>query len=352
MNTEVKFPDGPPTERDPRPLVRPPRPGLPGFAIVVIAIAAAVLLFLVLDAQRRSVQSPDVATATGPAFAPPPPLAIPQEGVVQPQVLPPPPVFRPLAPAYVPPAPRYSPAPPPPPPIVQEPVRQDRRPLPPPTRTEGPAFSRHSSETNPALVVDNSSSGLPVGTLIPAVLETPIDTTRPGPARAIVSRDTYAADGQRILVPRGSRLIGEYQSDVRAGQSRVLVNWTRVVRPDGAVLRLGAPAVDQMGAAGIPGRANSFFLSRFLNAALQTALMVGGNLVSGGAANTVIVGMPAGGVTAVAGQGLISGDDRRPRIRVKAGTLFNVFVSRDVDLNTSAAAEPVPAPPPPPQPAQ
>ena len=57
------------------------------------------------------------------------------------------------------------------------------------------------------------------GTLIPAVLETAINTDVPGYVRAVVSQDVRSFDGSRVLVPRSSRLIGQYQSGLQAGRS-------------------------------------------------------------------------------------------------------------------------------------
>jgi type IV secretory pathway VirB10-like protein len=85
---------------------------------------------------------------------------------------------------------------------------------------------------------------------------------------------------------------------------------------------------------------NSFFLSRFFNAALQTALTLGGNLVSERGGNTVIVGLPGGASNVIAGQNLVSGGNNRRKITVKQGTVFNVFVARDLDFSGSAAPAP------------
>ncbi|MCY7398760.1 MAG: TrbI/VirB10 family protein [Sphingomonas bacterium] len=332
MSVAIKTRDVTPGERDPRPIVAVPRRGVPGALIAAVGLAAALLLFLLLNNQRRS--EPFTASGDDPelvAYAPPPPLSIPSETIPQTQYIP---VVaaRPFAPAPVAVAPVPAPTP--------APVREryeDPRPLPPPIYREPPPERPirvpergRAASGEPALVLDTSAE-IPIGTLIPAVLETPIDTSRPGLARAIVARDARGLDGQRVLVPRGSRLIGEYQSDVRSGQNRVLVNWTRLIRPDGAAIRLGVPSADEMGAAGIPGQYHSFFLKRFFNAALQTALSVGGNLVGQSAGNTVVVGLP-NSLGATAGQGLIS-NDIRPKITVKPGTLFNVFVAREIDLS-------------------
>src|SRR6185369_10099607 len=73
--------------------------------------------------------------------------------------------------------------------------------------------------TNPAQTVTQ-------GTLIAAVLETSINTDLPGYVRALVSRDVRSFDGSQILIPRSSRLIGQYKSGLAAGQTRAYVIWT------------------------------------------------------------------------------------------------------------------------------
>ena len=77
--------------------------------------------------------------------------------------------------------------------------------------------------------------------MIPAVLETAINTDVPGYVRAVVSQDVRSFDGTRVLVPRSSRLIGQYQSGLQAGQKRAYVIWTRLIRPDGVSVALASP---------------------------------------------------------------------------------------------------------------
>jgi len=181
-------------------------------------------------------------------------------------------------------------------------------------------------------VIGNRGTIVAAGTMIPAVLETPIDSTRPGLIRAVVSEDARGFDGRHVLVPRGSRLIGEYQSDIRAGQHRVLVNWTRLIRPDGITIRIGSPAADAMGGAGVPGRVNNYFFERFAGAALQSALAVGVNLASRPGNGSVIVGLP-GNAAGTIGQNLIPTNDLQPKISVKQGAVVNVFVAHDLDFS-------------------
>jgi len=176
-------------------------------------------------------------------------------------------------------------------------------------------------------VLANRATTVQQGTLIPAVLETALDSTRPGLARAIVSRDVRGFDGSRILIPRGSRLIGEYRSDAEAGQNRMLVNWIRLIRPDGATIAIGSPAGDTLGRGGIRASVNSHFFERFAGAILQSALDVGVNLASRSVDSSVVVlpGGLQGGATRFPNQ-------VRPTLKVKAATSISIFVARDLDF--------------------
>src|SRR3546814_16231131 len=89
--------------------------------------------------------------------------------------------------------------------------------------------------------MSNRSTTVPQGTLIPAVLETAFNSTGSGFARALVQRDIYGFDGARVLIPRGSRLHGEYASDTSPGQKRAFVTWTRLIRPDGVTIAPASP---------------------------------------------------------------------------------------------------------------
>lgn len=138
------------------------------------------------------------------------------------------------------------------------------------------------------------------GTLIPAVLETAIDTDVPGYVRAVVSVDVRSFDGTRVLVPRSSRLIGQYKSGLQAGQKRAYVIWTRLIRPDGVSVNIGSPAVGFAGDAGLEGKVNSHFFERFGSAMLLS--VVGGLSAIGGNAGVIIAGGGQSAAAAAVGQ--------------------------------------------------
>lgn len=171
------------------------------------------------------------------------------------------------------------------------------------------------------------------GTLIPAVLETAIDTDVPGYARAVVSQDVRSFDGSKVLIPRSSRLIGEYKGVTQAGQRRAYLMWTRLVRPDGVSIALASPAADFTGQAGIGGQVNSHFFSRFGSSILLSILGGAGTLATGGA-STVIVGGAGQSAASVAAQ---HDGNRPPTIKVRQGEPIRVFTARDLIFGDDGA---------------
>ncbi|NUR46389.1 MAG: type VI secretion protein [Sphingomonas sp.] len=172
------------------------------------------------------------------------------------------------------------------------------------------------------------------GTLIAAVLETAIDTDVPGYVRAVVSQDVKSFDGSRILIPRSSRLIGEYKGATQAGQRRAYLMWTRLVRPDGVSIALASPAADFSGQAGVGGQVNSHFFSRFGSSILLSILGGAGGLVTGGA-STVIVGGAGQSAASVAAA---HDGNRGPTIKVRQGEPIRVFTARDLIFSGDGAA--------------
>lgn len=106
------------------------------------------------------------------------------------------------------------------------------------------------------------------GSIIQAALETAINSDLPGTIRAIVSRDVRSYDGRRVLIPKGSRLIGEYRSDLKLAQERILIVWNRVVTPDGISVHIGGAGIDRLGRSGASGQVDTHFIERFGSAAL------------------------------------------------------------------------------------
>jgi type IV secretion system protein VirB10 len=183
-----------------------------------------------------------------------------------------------------------------------------------------------SSDSASASPMANAAMTIVQGTMIPAVLETAIDSDLPGYARAVVTRDVRSFDGSRLLVPRSSRLIGQYKSGLTAGQKRIYVMWTRLIRPDGVSVAIASPSTDYSGRSGLSGSVDGHFLQRFGSAMVMTVL---GGLTGG--SSLVLSGQSAASVAAD------RDSQRPPTIRVPIGQPIRVFVSRDLDFSTVTA---------------
>lgn len=353
-----------PAEGPVRPIVRLPRSGLSTGAIACGAALAALFLFSTLEARRRTPAQASIWTAQregGPAISDPPPLrflggaaAIVPVAMVIPAASagaptpPPPQAIR----AYYeranqpppPPQPAYYPPPPQPVPpsvtpqahgstasaLVIDTTSSNNAGGPavpasasPTGGSGGPARARSSMLANRAMTV-------PQGTLIPAVLETAFDSTRPGFARAIVSRDVRGFDGAKILIPRGSSLVGEYHSDTAPGQKRATIMWTRLLRPDGATIALDSPAVDPVGRGGVRASVNNHIPARIFDALLQSSFQIGTMLATRAATGSVIVALPSNFQNSVAPPTQTA--QIPPTLKVPAGSSISIFVARDLEF--------------------
>ncbi len=179
--------------------------------------------------------------------------------------------------------------------------------------------------------IANSSYTVPQGAIIAGVLETAINSDLPGYVRAVVSRDVMGFDGRRVLIPSGSRLIGQYRSGLTAGQSRAFIIWTRLTRPDGVTISLGSPATDTLGRAGLGGKVDSHFLKRFGSAILLSVVQSGLGLLQRGG-NDVVV-RTADDAKSVAGIALQRDINIPPTVKVAQGTAIRIFTARDLDFS-------------------
>ncbi len=132
--------------------------------------------------------------------------------------------------------------------------------------------------TKQAAVIANPSHTIMQGTLIEAALETAINSDLPGAVAAIVTGDVWSFDMTRVLVPRGSRLFGRYESDVGVGQKRILIAWNRIVTTDGQSVDLAAYGTDGLGRSGLPAKVRSHFIEKFGAATLLSIIGAGPDL--------------------------------------------------------------------------
>ena len=196
------------------------------------------------------------------------------------------------------------------------------------------------AEGSEAQQLHNLNRLVPQGAIISAVMETALNSDLPGYARALVTKDVLSFDGSAVLIPAGSRVIGEYNSGVAQGASRIFIVWSRLIRPDGVSIALGSPAVDELGRGGLNGKVNRHFLQRF-GGAILLSVLTGGigaltNRIGGG--STIVVNS-TNEATSLATQAS-RGNDIPPTIKTNQGALVKIFVARDLDFTAVGPARP------------
>ena len=202
-------------------------------------------------------------------------------------------------------------------------------------------------------MIEDRSRTIAQGKLLSAILETSINTEFPGPVRGIITRDVYGEAGREILIPKGSRLYGTYSAEIKRGQGRVNISWSRLLRPDGISLSISLSASDQSGRAGIPGEADNRYSSLVANSLLASVLAVAGTAaaqqVMGGNTQTSTTINASQGTTTTFGNagnqaladvtktiidivtGIIKNTiDLNPVIRIPQGARMTVIVNNDI----------------------
>jgi type IV secretory pathway VirB10-like protein len=181
---------------------------------------------------------------------------------------------------------------------------------------------------------------LMAGTIIPAALVTGINSDLPGEIIATVTQNVYdTVTGRYLLLPQGSRLLGQYDSQVTYGQRRVLLVWTRLLMPDGSSIVLERlPGVDMAGYSGVEDGVNWHWGRIFAGAALTTLLGVNAQLVAGNAnanSGSIVIATRQSAQDSVnqVGQQITRKNlSIQPTLTARPGLPLNVIVNKDIVL--------------------
>ena len=218
--------------------------------------------------------------------------------------------------------------------------------------------------------LDRPDALVVAGTMIAGALITAIQSDLPGQVKAVTSDDVWSLDGRRVLIAKGSQLIGEYRSGLAQGQTRVFIVWTRVIGTGEAgtySVQLGSIGTDPLGRSGAAGFVDNHYVERFGSAILLSVvggaaqfLSTLGQSQNTATATSVTVTDPiTGHVTTTTTQPVASQNQARqigaqqasqtltqlaqealrnsinipPTILVDQGTQISIFVKRDLDFS-------------------
>jgi type IV secretion system protein VirB10 len=185
-----------------------------------------------------------------------------------------------------------------------------------------------------------------IGTIIPGILETAVNTDLPGNILARVTRNIYdSLTGRKLLIPQGSVLIAQYNSSVSFAQRRVQIVWDTLVRPDGLQLDLGGMnAVDAAGMSGqkalyhenwfeylkAAGVVTMFSLANASMTETTAKYSSDAQAAAIASSNSQLVNQLGGGMTARA-------MNIQPTLTVDNGSLINIMLNKTVYLPTAGA---------------
>lgn len=178
------------------------------------------------------------------------------------------------------------------------------------------------------------------GTIIPLTLETAINSDLPGKITAVVKTDVYdSATGTILLIPAGSRVIGQYSSDVSFGQERVQAVINRITLPNQKSINIGSMnLVDKLGASGVSDKVDTKLGKVFTSVIMSAILGIGAGAVKednddesdswkndaidGGGTQAINVG------NAYANKVL----NVQPSLKIRNGFTVGLFVDKDLIL--------------------
>lgn len=182
------------------------------------------------------------------------------------------------------------------------------------------------------------SMTVPAGEMIPATLETAINSELAGMARAITTRDIFALSGSKLLIPKGSTLVGQFNTAITQGQSRIFVVWNRLQMTNGIIVTLNSPSADSIGRAGqAADYIDRHFFERFGSGALLSVLgayTATGDVHGQDEYNSMSQYRMnvAGSFQQAANQTLQQDMQTKPTLQVNQGSAINVFVAHDLDF--------------------
>lgn len=181
---------------------------------------------------------------------------------------------------------------------------------------------------------------LKAGGLIPGVMISGINSDLPGQVSGQVRVDVYdSTTGKLLLIPKGTRLIGAYDSQVAFGQSRILMVWQRMIFPDGGSIDLkGMQGADTLGYAGFSDEVNNHYGKLFGGALLLSvvgAVNIAAAPPSSGLNSTVTPAQAAstaatGAIAQVGGAWAQKQLAVQPTLEIRPGYEFNIVVNKDI----------------------
>jgi type IV secretion system protein VirB10 len=210
--------------------------------------------------------------------------------------------------------------------------------------TAAPASARPSRDGDRPVFLANPDAKLVRGTYLRCVMETRIISDLPGFSSCIVTEPVYSFNGKRLLIPKGSKIYGQYgQGDFM--NDRMAVVWDRILTPHGVDISISAPGVDNLGSTGVPGQYDAHWASR-ITSALMISLLSDTFKYAAAEYGPETTGVTVGGfvtqqpfesntaktIEQLAAQAVEENSKRPPTVTINQGSVINIYVTQDIDF--------------------
>jgi len=190
-------------------------------------------------------------------------------------------------------------------------------------------------EVSKASIIKNPEYIIAKGSFLSAILETKIDSSLKGMVSAILANDIYSMDGSILLLEKGSKITGQYTSQIKEGAERLMVIWDRIRTPNGIIIDLNSFGTDSLGGSGLNGYVNHQYSKRFggaiLLSILDDSLAIASkreNNITNNIQNTQQQSRN------IAEQALSNSINIAPVLYKNQGEYINIFIARDLDFSS------------------
>jgi type IV secretion system protein TrbI len=188
-----------------------------------------------------------------------------------------------------------------------------------------------------------SANVLQAGAVISAALITGVRSDLPGQITAQVTENIYdSPTGKILLIPQGTRVVGQYDNGVGFGQKRILLVWNRLIFPNGRSIVLERqPGADAEGYAGLQDGVDYHWGELFKAAALSTLLSIGSQMGTSGDESEIARALRQGASDSVSqvGRQVVGRQlDIAPTLTIRPGFPVRVIVTRDLVLEPYGSA--------------
>lgn len=193
--------------------------------------------------------------------------------------------------------------------------------------------------TQSGLQSPRSAYEVKAGSIIPGIMISGINSDLEGQVTGQISENVYdSITGEYLLIPYGSKVIGNYDANVAYAQDRVFVAWNRIIFPNGLSISLeGMLGADTEGYSGFRDKKNDH-IPRLMNGVLLGSILTAAARVATGGANDSLT------YSQLVGQGVAENIlqatskiteknlNIQPTLEIRPGYLFNIMVNKDLIL--------------------